>query len=291
MAYTSEQYRKKVMEGVEGGSMAQGGAQASEPDYHQMARDQEYKALLDKEIQLSNAKSNALRLTGNQMAAQGMAGTGYGSTVQSGIYGQYMNALGQAQSASQQNIANIDMQEAQARQDQANDRFKSVTTMITGASDISQANDMLAEYGYGTVGEDGSFSWNEKPEGMSQDDWIQMKYYYNLKKDETGASDFTGTYFTSADALRGATYDLNGNTGVLGEHFNEEINTIMTKVQNGDLAYGSAIKVTNGEGDTVYLIYTKNGFRMTSEEGYGKAGSRYELSRSKDKKNEWNKVK
>ena len=144
MAYTSDQYRKKVMEGMEGGPMAQEGGQASEPDYHKMARDQEYKALLDKEIQLSNAKSNALKLTGNQMAAQGMAGTGYGSTVQSGIYGQYMNALGQAQNASQQNIANIDMQEAQAKQD-------ILFEAIVAEEKIEVTEDELAEYVQGAA--------------------------------------------------------------------------------------------------------------------------------------------
>ena len=272
MAYTSEQYRKKVMEGVEGGPMAQGGAQAAEPDYHQMARDQEYKALLDKEIQLSNAKSNALKLTGNQMAAQGMAGTGYGSTVQSGIYGQYMNALGQAQSASQQNIANIDMQEAQAKQDQANDRFKSVTTMITGASDISQANDMLAEYGYGTVGEDGSFSWNEKPEGMSQDDWIQMKYYYNLKKDESPKGpDFSPAYdLNSYAALKNAAYSSDGKT--LGADFNNETDYAAQLARDGHLKDGWVVRMKNDKGDVVYLEYTSQGFRIVQKGAYNAAG-------------------
>ena len=61
-------------------------------DYYQMSKNQEYATLLDKEIELENARSAALKHTNNQLAAQGMASQGYGSSQMSGITGRYLNA-------------------------------------------------------------------------------------------------------------------------------------------------------------------------------------------------------
>ena len=102
-------------------------------DVYKLARDQEYDLLFDKEVALENAKANALKYTQNQINAQGFGGTGYGSTLQSGIYNTYLNKANEAQVDYANNIRDINLQEQQAQTDQANDRYQSVTTKIKGA--------------------------------------------------------------------------------------------------------------------------------------------------------------
>ena len=151
-------------------------------DYYKLARNQEYTALLDREVQLENAKANAMKYTQNQINAQGFGGTGYGSSMQGGIYNAYLNRLGEAQNQTASNVQNLNMQEHQEQLANDNDRFQSITTMLTQADSVDSMNSLLTDYGYGSVDANGEFQWGQKPAGMSDDDWYQMRYYYGLQK-------------------------------------------------------------------------------------------------------------
>ena len=111
-------------------------------DYYKLARDQEYGLMFDKAAALENAKANAIKYTQNQINAQGFGGTGYGSSLQSGIYNTYLNKANEAKNDYAENIRNINLQEQQAMQDQANDRFQSVTTMLQGADTTENMNQL-----------------------------------------------------------------------------------------------------------------------------------------------------
>lgn len=176
-------YNKRLMQAYPDAGT---GNNTTTEDYYKLARDQEYTALLNKEVQLENAKSNAMKYTQNQINAQGFGGTGYGSSLQSGIYNTYMNRAGEAQNQYAGNVNNVNLQEAQYNQEkaeaQANDRFQSIATMLSQADSVNTMNGLLTDYGYGSVDANGEFQWGKKPEGMSEDDWYQMRYYYGLQK-------------------------------------------------------------------------------------------------------------
>lgn len=258
-----EQYRKKVGELASKKGDDAGGTST---DTYQLARDQEYTALLDKEVQLENAKQNAMKYTNNQLASQGLDSTGYGSTQQSAIYGQYMNALGSAQNTAQSNVSNINLQESEANETAANDRFKSITTMLSSATSKDQMDSLLRDYGY--MDENGEWL-TKKPDGVSDDDWYQMRYYYNLQKDTLGEDDFNGTYYNGTDGLSEGTYlKSDGSTASIGSNFGNEVSLLSAKVSAGDVPYGSVICVANGHGETIYVMYTKKGFRMSTQDAF-----------------------
>lgn len=279
---TLEQYRKKVQSGGE--------QQAGDGNAYELARNQEYTALLDKEVQLENAKQNAIKYTNDQMARNGMAGTGYGSTAQSAIYGQYMNALGSAQNTSQQNISNINLQEAQNNQETGNDRFKAITTMLTSASSQEQMDNLLKDYGY--MKDDGSWL-DKKPDSMTDDDWYQMRYYYNLQKDAlsstTNDTRDIAQYIGSSTA---SGYDITtlGNTIAgknddmkFSEEFGYEYKKLARMIQTDQLDKdGTMIKLqrgdSKGEGPR-YLFYYKGKFYNVAKEKYDEyAKKRYILT-------------
>ena len=246
-------------------------------DYYELARQQEYGTLFDKEVELENAKQNALKYTQNQINAQGFGGTGYGSSIQSGIYNTYLNKVGNAQSEYNQNIKDINASEQADIDAKANDRFQSVTTMLTQASTQEQMDNLLSQYGYGTV-DNGTFTWNEKPEGMSEDDWYQMQYYYNLQKDAIAQGADTTAYYNSLDSLNNMTFiGANGTAETFNSRFREEANTLWHYAQNGTYANGDAVKVANKNGNIVYLEWTKNGFKQISEEQYKANSNKWEV--------------
>lgn len=283
-----EDYRKRLEGSASGGNTE---------DYYKLARDQEYNLLLNKEVALENAKSNAMKYTQNQINAQGFGGTGYGSSMQSGIYNNYMNKANEAYANYGEGIRNINIQENEAKLAEANDRFQSVTTMLQGADSVESMNKLLTDYGYGSMDENGNFSWNAtKPEGMSDDDWYQMRYYYGMQKN---ALDQGGYVINSAENLANYMATQSGKTNSAGapvQEFEAETQTLWSYATAGQISNGGVVAVTNGQGQTVYLKWTNNGFVPANQSDYKNANHQYTLNRvdtgKKDKNyNEWKQVK
>lgn len=263
-------------------------------DYYKLARDQEYGLLFDREVALENAKANAMKYTQNQINAQGFGGTGYGSSMQSGIYNTYLNKANEAKNAYAENIRAINLQEQQDLKDQANDRFQSVTTMLQGADSTENMNQLLTDYGYGSVDENGNFVWNaEKPEGMSDDDWYQLQYYYRMRlNDFTQQAESQGA-LGSYEALASYMATLSGTTDSEGnptQQFGAEAQTLWSYGSSGQIADGGVVAVTNGQGQTVYLKWTQYGFVKSNQNEYANANHQYTLKRDGNS-NKWNVVK
>lgn len=228
---------------------------SQQSNYYDLARKQEFTTLLDKEIQLENAKANALKYTNNQLANAGLNTQGYGSSANTGIYNQYLNALTSAKNTYDTNVNNINLQEQEA----GNDRFESITTMLTQASTLEQMNNLLQDYGYGTVDSEGNFNFNEKPEGISEDDWYQIKYYYNLQKNNIGAIDnvTTGGAWDGTDNFY--YYDSKGSFTGSTDTFSEQANKLKARVNSGIMQPGTYVVLVNPSGNRAYLYYGKDG--------------------------------
>lgn len=255
---------------------------SSAANYYELAKNQEYGKLLDSEIQLENAKSNALKYTQSQINAQGFGGSGVGSSMQGSVYNKYLNAAANMKNDYNNAIRTLDYQQAQEQEAKADDRFQSITTMIGTADDIDSLNNMLSDYGYGSY-KNGVFELSKnKPEGMSDDDWYQLKYYYNLQKNAIENNNNNTAYYGSLQALQNATYV--GNDGLahtIGdtEHgFNEEAKYLTAMATQGNIENGSVIRVQNGKGDVIYLQYTKNGYVFVNEEAYNNSSIKHKLT-------------
>lgn len=272
---------------------------AGEDDYFKLAKEQEYGLLFDKEVALENAKANALKYTKNEINAQGFGGTGYGSSMQSGIYNSYLNRANEAKEQYADRIREIGVEERENALADANDRFQSVTTMVQGADTLENMNQVLTDYGYGSVDKDGNFVWNaEKPEGMSDDDWYQMQYYYRMKKNDFDASNSDTNVVNTLQGLQNMTFELQdndtsgdknhhaGTIGTLGEWFGEESKWLIHKANYGELEKDCVIKVTNGRGDVIYLKWDGEGYSQVNSQAYKTAENKHTL-RHEDKKNYW----
>lgn len=283
MAVDSE-IKKKYLDAVDSSQQS-----SNTNNYYEMSKRQEYETLLDKEIELENAKSAALKYTNNQMAAQGFASQGYGSSYHSGIAGRYLDALGKAQSNYKSNVDNINYQQHQEDINNANDRFKSITTMLTQANSIDQMDKLLSDYGYGSMVEnDGiaEFQWNEKPDGISDDDWYQMRYYYNLQKSSIESSDKVDQYaatYGNRESWGSATYVNNkGSTNKIEDQFKYESNVLWANINAGKYTYGTTVRMQNGKGDVIYVQWTQNGLRMTDEATYNSSENKDSLTWQKN---------
>lgn len=243
-------------------------------DYYQLAKDQEYGILFDKEVQLENARANAQKYSQVQAQAQGLGSTGYGSSLQNGIYNNYMNQVNQAQRDYAGAVRDINQQQNEANVAEANDRFQSVTTMLASASDVNQMNQLLSDYGYLQKDAEGNLVLDdegnakfleEKPADMSDEDWYQLKYYYTLQKDALGGVNTQyRTPFTYARDGSYIEYDESGNASIrhlkdgAQNGWNTEADSLAVYIANNEIPNNAVIQLKNAKNKSIYLIY-KNG--------------------------------
>lgn len=258
-------------------------------EYYDLANKQNYSALLDREIQLENAKAAALKHTQNTINGAGFGTQGYGSSAQLGIENDYLRAMNEAQGDYQAGVQSTEQSRRSELLGLEEQGFQNVSSLMSQTTSQERLDELMAMYGYvdPKTGE-----WT-KPENMSQEDWNQLRYLYGLQSDAI-ANNQQPSYATygSIDQLGAASYiRKDGNAGTLAEHYAEEIKSIWAYASRGDYSDGDTIAVTNGEGDTVYLQWTSNGFRMVNKSEYDKAENKYTLARGKNKNNVYTKVK
>ena len=260
-------------------------------DYYDLARKQNYTKLLDSEIQLENSKEAAMKYGNNQVRAMGYGSQGMSESSMVGIQGKYANAFANLQE--DYNNEDVELQKARitALEGLGEEDFQSTVQLISDSTNISRLNELLKGYGYGDIGADGNFVWGDKPEGMSQRDWAELQYRYNLQNDvikEENASS-SHTYFDRDDLDFAQYQSASGSIYYIGQHYEKELNDIYQKVSEGVFNEGSVIKVRNSEGDTIYLKYGEKGFQLVSRFDFESAEDKYSLTR-KDKKNTFNKL-
>jgi len=211
-----------------------------------------------------------------------------------------MNAFNENERDYEQEVDQLEQARRQELNNNEEEAYQQVVALMSsGNTNMDRVNEYLKSVGLGDFDEEGNFIFGEKPESMSQADWTQLQYLYNLQNDtaqelkaqEEEANPGYAVY-SSLDQLGAATYvKSSGNVGTLAGNYNEEIKVIWHHASNGDYQDGDCIKITNGQGETIYMQWTSNGFRMVGQSEYDNAGHQYTLQRGKNKNNIYNQVK
>lgn len=256
-------------------------------EYYDLMRQNKFSELKDKEIQLENSKAQASKQTMNSLNAQGLGSTGYGSSSYASIYNNYMNGFNELQRDYQNSIDDINLEQRQNRDNIQEEDFQQLVNLIEFGENYQnkdRLNGLLQSYGLGTIGEDGTFTFNEKPDSMSNLQWSQLQYLYGLQTDEfdNNQSQNFETY-GSLDDLKNATYFVNGNKAVgnIGNSFNRETDVLWNYATKGTFSNGDTIKLTNKGGNSIYLQWTSSGFKFVDQNEYDNSENQFTISATK----------
>lgn len=256
-------------------------------EYYDLMRQNKFSELKDKEIQLENSKAQASKQTMNSLNAQGLGSTGYGSSSYASIYNNYMNGFNELQRDYQNSIDDINLEQRQNRDNIQEEDFQQLVDLIEFGENYQnkdRLNRLLQSYGLGTIGEDGTFTFNEKPDSMSNLQWSQLQYLYGLQTDEfdNNQSQNFKTY-GSLDDLKNATYFVNGNkdVGNIGNSFNRETDVLWNYATKGTFSNGDTIKLTNKGGNSIYLQWTSSGFKFVDQNEYDNSENQFTISATK----------
>jgi len=149
-------------------------------EYYKYLKDENYKSLLSAEMQLDSARQRAMKNTQTQMAAQGLASAGYGSTNQMGIENQYLQGLQNAQNQYQQQQTQINFAEQEAKDQAIANQYNSLTQMMGSAQSRDELGNLLQAQGYGRY-ENGNFAWNkDKLDELGEDNAINLQSLYGM---------------------------------------------------------------------------------------------------------------
>lgn len=277
----------------------------NQDDYYNSLKNESYKAMLNSEIQASVARDQAMKYTNQQINAAGYDTQGLNQSTNLGIQNTYQAALKNAAEAHQANMLALGQQ--QRAEDQAlnekyeaknSQEFESLTALMSGAEDAESLNEILGKYGINPNAkitlEDGTettgWQYGAGSEFLTDNDKRQLEILYSLQ-----SKGYTDGSSIRPENLGNMTY-LNPDNGFVrnfGEWFEEETKVLQHKATNGDIETGGVVKVTSGQGGTVYVQWDGKGFKFVTSKEYDAAtGKQYDLhyEGGKNRKDVWTKI-
>lgn len=253
-------------------------------EYYDLAQQQQYSELFNREIELENSKQNALKYTQNVMMNQGLGGSGYGSSANTGIYNQYMNTVNQARSDYNLGVQGLEMQRRNElntiMQNDRNAQQTAMNNLIQSATSKEDLNNIFRDYGFGDVDKDGNFVFGEKPQGMSEAEWTTLQYQYKNIANNLDQYNQTGTSYTF-ETLETATFkNADGELKNVGKRFKDStLEKLYYEASMGTYKNGDVIKVTGKKDkDVMYLEYKNGQFVMVTADKYDNAKSKHEVA-------------
>lgn len=237
---------------------------------YQLAKDRNYIQLRDKQIQLENAKQNALRSTRLMQGNAGFNSQGYGSSMTTGVYNNYLNAFNQASIDTNQTIAGLEQKQREELTKARADQVDAATKNMENARDVDVYNRYLESMGYGAYDNDGNFALSENaPSNMTKEQWNNFKFQYD---NMFGESQEDKLAYDSTSLPNAVYVKANGTTGTLGADFKYETENLLARAGSGEFKYGDVFKLKNTSGESVYLKFGKNGFSVTNEDEFKEKG-------------------
>lgn len=230
-----------------------------------------YKDMLSSKIQASVAKDQAQKYIGASLNNAGFGGQGMAESTRLGIQGVYGKAISSADQTHQANLIDINRAKTEETTQAGEEKWQSAMTMLQQATSQTDLD----------------YVKNNFYQDMTPDQQKMFDYYY-----ASYGNSFNGGSYTSLDSLNNATYqNEKGNVETLGENFAEEAKVLWHNGSVGNYQNGDVVKVTNGQGETVYMKWAGNGFATTTQTEYDNAKTNnvnsFELTRGKDKNNNY----
>ena len=245
-----------------------------EKDYYEELKQENYKALLSKEIQLDNARQRALKNTNSQVNAMGMGSSGYGMTAKTGIESQYLTALEGANKGYQEQENVIRQQQRDEQITSDNDRFQSVTTLMGSSASTAQLQDTLLNAGF----LDDKGGWTDKFNTLNENDQFQLKTLYNMYNTQLQDTEWLKTNTINGQGFKDAGSALAGiitSKGENGDKIAHEITYLFSDamVNKPD---GYVVKlVRGGDADNnAYMVYRNGAWYQTTANVYNSATSK-----------------
>ena len=225
-------------------------------NYYQMAQDQRYKDLLSQEIQLENAKRNAMRYTQAQANNQGFAGTGYGSSMGMSAQNAYLNALGSARNDYNQDVMALNQQKRTDMNNIYADRVSGLMNNVASTDNMDDLNEYMSANGIEIDGDGNPI----KPSWMRDEDWSAFLLNYRQTTRGLSQSAEASSTASTPERFRALSYTgHNGKTESLGYFFDYETQRMQSLLSDGSIAAGEYVMLNNGSGDRVFVKYDGNG--------------------------------
>lgn len=246
----------------------------AEEDYYKALKEENYTTLLDKEIQLDNARQRALKNTQTTMSGLGMGSSGYASSAQNGIESAYLAGLENAQKTYQEQTNDINMQQIQDQQTQNENNYNSMLQVLTNSTDSTSMNQALKSYGITydpTTKSMSGAGWDKLTDSQKND----LLASINLKQygydQEIAQADIAGRVADISDGKSIITYKNDSQVEVLSGWFDSERRTLLAGMATGQFKNGDVIKLQNWHNSTAYFTYQDGQLLYIDKSTYNKA--------------------
>ena len=228
----------------------------------ELERSQNYKAYYDQAIQTYNMKQNTQKYMNNMLQNQGLAGTGYGSSMQAGINNQAMNAYAQNMADYAQAEARTTANAYERYNERTEEEDNQLALFLSSADSKEGKDKYLQNFGYMDANGNYTDKWNSLDENRKA--YIQSVY------DTYGQDQGTSTG-VSYNANNLSSIQFKDDKGEIKNFDEQTIGQVQYALSTGQIEEGGVIALGhyNGKGrdsSYVYLKYENGQFVRITEE-------------------------
>ena len=265
-------------------------------DYYNLLKQQNYEALLNKEVQLDNARRRAMKSTNANLMGLGLASSGYGQTANMGVENQYLSALENANQGFQTEQNRLETEHQQYLEGMRNSEYEKFSGML-GAEEIDNLdslNNLMNTYSL--YDDMGNLNYQKAVELFGESNARALKIAYDEKKRliEEGATEGAGSLGIEANDMQTAAstfVDQDGRTGTVNDELNLLFGGRGSAAFQKNIGYqpqdGDVIKVSqNSENNAkiTYIMYKNGKWYQATYADYSKAKNKHWLRSAKDTK-------
>lgn len=217
------------------------------------AKEQNYKDYYDTALQLYNYEQNAKKYAANAMGAMGLQGSGYGSSMQSGISNNALNLYNANLRSYQQANQEADLGALQRKEAADVESDNQLITFMSNANTKEDLVNFLSNYGY--TDKDGNIDTSKmNPYVKSIYDMEAARLGINDNSVEEGVNRQTG----NLDEL--AKSDIYGMKGVTyGDRNKENFKTLGKMIEDGTITKGTDIVIRGTDYQYRVIRYNADG--------------------------------
>lgn len=253
-------------------------------EYYKRQKEQLEQEKLNAAIQLNNARQDAMKNTQNYLRGSGYGSQGYGASQMINTNNAYNNQLGTNQNDYWSKLQELNAQQNQARQQEYTSNFENFSNSAGSFDDDTFYTQGQA---YGLFKQDNTGRWqidteNDAYKNLSLANQNALKGLVQNHENNLNSTNIGKTKFGTDGNV--SYVDVNGqySTDTIDKKFKLETNALNAALAGGkEIKNGSAIKMTNVYGDTVYLQYKNGELYYVDKNTYEKGKNQFEVRNGK----------
>lgn len=244
---------------------------------------------LNSKNEIASSHRSAIKNMDIYLKSLGLQGTGLGQSAYTELANTYANNIANVNRQEQQDLTQAQNDYNVQLKEEQNQAFADIASLMEGANNTSELNDIMAEYGYiqkdekgnVIVDENGNPVWNQEAlNQLGEAGKRGLMTSYKVYSKGLNENSFENATLTNEDDIRNAMFTKRDGARDSYENvFKDQINTLMDNVERKQYLENSTIALVDENLEIAYLKWDGEKFIRINKDDYNSSKNKYVIQK------------